>query len=121
MEVWWYGYKYTEIPSDHCFLHGRKDIQSARWRWNEAGKISQIKPYRDPDRYIYTELVFKTNSGTFKKLHVSIKVVPIFVSAEAGEHCPVQILDLYYSKLPPAACESDVSLSVPLKTFLLFL
>ena len=31
--------------------------------------ISQIKRFQDPDRYVYTENVSKTNSGTFKKLH----------------------------------------------------
>ena len=70
------------------------------------------------DRYVYTELVSKTNSGTFKKLHVSSKVVPMFASAEAGERCPVQILDLYYSKLPPQAFESDVFFVRPLENVL---
>ena len=84
-------------------------------------KISQVKRCTDPDRYVYTELVSKTNSGMFKKLHVTSKVVPMFASAEAGERCLVQILDLYYSKLPPEAFENDVFLSGPLKTYLLIL
>lgn len=77
-------------------------------------KISQVKRCTNPDRYVYTELVSKTNSGTLKKLHVTSKVVPIFASAEAGERCPVQILDLYYSKLPPQAIESDIFFVRPL-------
>ena len=40
-------------------------------------KISQIKRCSDPDRYDYNELVFKTNSGTFRKLNVTSKVVPV--------------------------------------------
>ena len=71
-------------------------------------KISQIQRHTNPDRYVYTELVSKTSNGTFKKLHVANKTVPVFACPEAGERCPVHILDLYLSKLPQAAIENDV-------------
>ena len=71
-------------------------------------KISQIQRHTNPDRYVYTELVSKTSNGTFKKLHVANKIVPVFACPEAGERCPVHILDLYLNKLPQAAIEIDV-------------
>ena len=77
--------------------------------------ISQIKWLQDPDRYIYTENVSKTNSGTFKKLHVSTKVVPVFACPDAGERCAVYLLDLYLSKLPNEAFEQDVFYLRPLE------
>ena len=48
-----------------------------------------------------------TRNGTFKHLHVPNKVVPLFRSPEPGEHCPVHILDTYYSKLPKEAFAND--------------
>ena len=77
--------------------------------------ISQIKRFQDPDRYIYTENVPKTNSGTFKKLHVSTKVVTVFACPEVGERCAVYLLDLYLSKLPNKAFEQDVFYLSPLE------
>ena len=50
-------------------------------------KISQIQRHTNPDRYVYTELVSKTSNGTFKKLHVANKTVPLFACPEAGERC----------------------------------
>ena len=57
-------------------------------------KFSQIRREHNPVKYVYTELVSKTNSGTFKKLHLTDKVAPMFAYAEAGENCPVNILAL---------------------------
>ena len=57
---------------------------------------------------MYTELVSKINNDTFKKLQVANKTVPLFACPEAGEHCPVHILDLYLNKLPHALIEDDV-------------
>ena len=39
----------------------------------------------------------------------------MFASAEAGEHCPVQILDQYYSKLPSDAFVNDIFFVRPLE------
>jgi len=63
-------------------------------------KISQIQRHTNPDRYVYIELLSKTSNGTFKKLHVANKTAPLFACPEAGERCPLHILDLYLSKLP---------------------
>ena len=57
----------------------------------------------------------KTNNGTFKKLHVSNKVVPVFACPEVGERCAVYLLDLYLSKLPNEAFEQDVFYVRPLQ------
>ena len=70
-------------------------------------KISQIRRHSNPDCYMYTELVSKTNNGTYKKLHVSNKTVPLYTCPEAEDRCPVQLLDLYLSKLPLEAIEND--------------
>ena len=63
-------------------------------------KVSQLKRTTIPDQYTYHENVSKTCNGSFKQLHVKSKVVPVFACPEAGEKCPVHILDLYLSKLP---------------------
>ena len=57
----------------------------------------------------------KINSGTFKKLHVSTKVVPVFTCPEVGERCAVYLLDLYLSKLPNEAFEQDIFYLRPLE------
>ena len=62
-------------------------------------KVSQLKRTTIPDQYTYYENVSKTCNGSFKQLHVKSKVVPVFACPEAGEKCPVHILDLYLSKL----------------------
>ena len=77
-------------------------------------KISQIQRHTNPDRYVYTELVSKTSNGTFKKLHVANKTVPLFACPEAGERCPLHILDLYLSKLPQEVIKNDVLFVKPL-------
>jgi hypothetical protein len=78
-------------------------------------KISQIRRHYSPDRYIYTELVSKTSNGTYKKLHIANKTVPLFACPEAGDHCPVHVIDLYISKLPQVAIENDTFFVKPLE------
>ena len=73
-----------------------------------------MKRLSKPDRYVYTENVSKTNSGTFKKLRVPNKVVPVYACPEAGERCAVFLLDLYISKLPPEAFTKDIFYARPL-------
>ena len=63
-------------------------------------KPSQIKREHNPDHYIYYENVSKNQNGSFKKLHVKRKVVPVYACPEAGERCPVHNLDKYIQKLP---------------------
>ena len=71
-------------------------------------KPSQIQRHTNPDRYVYTENVSKNRNGTFKQLHVPNKIVPLYRCPEAGEHCPVHILDMYFSKLPKEALADDI-------------
>ena len=54
--------------------------------------MRDVNPELCPN-FLDTEFVSKTNNGTFKKLHVTSKVGPMFASVEAGERCPVKILD----------------------------
>lgn len=48
-------------------------------------KLSQLKRNYDPDHYIYYENVSKTNSGSFQKLRIKGKVIPIYACPEVGE------------------------------------
>ena len=61
-------------------------------------KISQLK--RMEDHYVYYENVSKNCNGSFRKLHVKSKVALLYSVPEAGERCPVKILDKYISRLP---------------------
>ena len=57
----------------------------------------------------------KNGNGPFKQLHAKSKVLPIYSCPEAGEYCPVKLIDLNFSKLPPKALENDLEkvLSLP--------
>ena len=76
--------------------------------------LTQLKRHHDPDYYTYYEIVSKTNSGSFKKIHVKGKTVPIYVCPDLGERCPEYILDKYLSKLPQKAFECDLFYLCPL-------
>ena len=68
-------------------------------------QLSQLKRYED--RYVYYENTSKNRNGTFKQLRVKSKV-PLFPCPEAGERCPVHILDEYISKLPTEGREKNI-------------
>ena len=76
-------------------------------------QLSQLKRYED--RYMYYENTSKNRNGTFKQLRVKSKVVPLFPCPEAGERCPVHILDKYISKLPTEAKDKDLFYIQPLQ------
>ena len=78
-------------------------------------KLSQISRMSNPDQYVYHENVSKNHNGSFKKIHVKKKVVPIYACPEVGERCPVKVLDKYISKLPPHASEHDLFYLRPLQ------
>ena len=80
-----------------CCLRGGQE--------HRALKLSQLKRHTNPDWYTYYENVSKNRNGTFKQLHVKEKEVPIYACPEfkATERCPVYLLDMYISKLPPEA------------------
>ena len=80
---------------------------------HRALKLSQLQ--RDSDKYVYHENVSKNRNGSFKQLHVSSKVVPVYSCPEAGQRCPVYLLDLYISKLPQEAKEQDLVYVRPLE------
>ena len=58
--------------------------------------------------YIYSEKMSKNRNGTFKQLNIANKVVPLFSCPEAGERCPVHILDMYFRKLPKESITKDI-------------
>ena len=74
-------------------------------------KLSQVVRHDNPNRYEYTEHV---SNGTFKKLHVQSKSSR-YRCPEAGNRCPVYVLDLYISKLPPEATTQDIFFFRPLE------
>ena len=81
-------------------------------------KPSQFKRQTNPDRYLYIENGSKNNSGA--NLKVPNKVVPIYAVPAQKQRCLVYLLDVYLSKLPKYAFESDIfylrpKLSVPAK------
>jgi len=76
-------------------------------------KLSQLQ--RDSDKYVYHENVSKNRNGSFKQLHIKSKVVPVYPCPEAGEWCPVYLLDLYISKLPEEAKIKDILYVRPLQ------
>ena len=78
-------------------------------------KLSQVTRMSNPDQYVYHENVSKNHNGSFKKIHIKKKVVPIYACPEVGERCPVNILDKYISKLPPYAFEHDTFYLRPLQ------
>ena len=64
---------------------------------------------------MYTELVSKNRSKTYKKLHIAKKVFPVFARPQAAERRPVHLLDLYISKQPQKAFKQDTLFVQPLK------
>ena len=77
-------------------------------------KLSQLHRSWDPDQYTYYENVSKTSDGSFRKMRLKHKVVPLFANPDIGDRCPVKVLDTYISKLPPKAIEADLFYVRPL-------
>ena len=76
-------------------------------------QLSQLKRYED--KYVYFENVSKNRNGSFKQLRVKNKTVPLYPTPEAGERCPVHILDMYIRKLPSDAKDKDLFYVRPLE------
>ena len=73
-------------------------------------QLSQLKRFED--KFVY--YVSKNRNGSFKQLRVKNKTVPLYPTPEAGEHCPVHILDRYTSKLPAEVREKKLFYVRPL-------
>ena len=86
------------LNGKHFCLRGRQEHRNLR--------LSQLKRYHNPDRYVYTENA-SNRSGGLRQLRVENKVVPVFATPTAGNRCHVRILDLYMSKLPLVAKVKD--------------
>ena len=85
MEQWCYGYKNTKSLQNAVFYVVGKMFSLRGGVEMRQVKISQIRSHANPDKYVYTELVSKNSSGTYKKLHIANKVAPGFAYPQAGE------------------------------------
>ena len=63
---------------------------------------------------MYYENVSNNRNGSFKQLHVSSKVVPLYPNPDIGERCPVFIFVKYVSKLPKKIKDQDIFYARPL-------
>ena len=77
-------------------------------------RISQFIRLQEPDRYVYHENTSKNRNGSFKQLHIKPKIVPLYTVPDAGERCPVNIIDKYIDKLPKDAFKKDLFYVRPL-------
>ncbi len=72
----------------------------------------------DIRRYIYRENASKNKQGGVRQMKMEHKAVTIVANPTVQERCPVFILDLYLSKLPPETKEKDIFYCRPVTTFL---
>ena len=54
-------------------------------------------------QYVYIENGSKNRQGGINDIRVENKNVPVIANPDAGNRCHVYLLDLYLSKVPPAA------------------
>ena len=85
-----------------------------RNRTPEPMTVAKLQRESAPDKYLYHENVSKNTNGSFKKLHFKPKIVPLYACPEAGDRCPVTILDEYINRLPVYAHEQDLFYLHPL-------
>ena len=78
-------------------------------------KVTQLERTFELNEYIYHEYVSKNRPGTYQKLHLESKRVPLIACPDAGERCHVFLLDLYLKKLPREAIQKDVFYIRPLQ------
>ena len=78
-------------------------------------KPSQVQRHTNPHKYIYSENASKNHNGIFKQLNIANKVVPLFYFPDAGERCPVHILDMYFCKLPKESITKNIFIFRPLE------
>ena len=76
-------------------------------------QLSQLKRFED--KYVYYKNASKNRNDSFKQLRVKNKIVPLYLCLEAGECCPVHILDKYISKSPSEARKKDLFYIQPLE------
>lgn len=114
-----YGYRNTNSPAKCSVLCGGKNVQPSWGCWNETTQDITNKD-TNPEN-VYTELVSKNSSETYKSCTLQTKVVPVFTCPLAGKRCPVHLLDLYFSNLPEEAFKQDTLFVRPLETYLLIL
>ena len=67
--------------------------------------LAEVERFEDPLRYVYTKNSSKNCKGGVSGMRLEHKKLPSFANPEAGNRCHVFLIDLYISKLPPAAIE----------------
>ena len=88
--------------------------QNVQFTWWRRAQTFESLTATATDHYVYHENISKTNDGSFKKLRIKGKVVPVYACSDLGERCPVKTLDTYLSKLPPKAHVDDIFYLRPL-------
>ena len=117
-KLWSSGQLGTKTPralQNAVFYYNGKNFCIRGGEKHRNLKVSQMQRQYNPDRYVYHEYVSKNRLGTFKKHHISSKVVPIHCQCARGTRCHVHLLDFYLSKLPPEALAKDLFYVRPLE------
>ena len=79
-------------------------------------KLSYLKRMTDPLRYVYREQPAEAVSVSSMSRAKADKTVHALAGAQdAGNLCPVHVLDFYLKKIPPEAFEKDVFYLHPVK------
>ena len=81
----------------HACLRGGEEHRSLRF--------SNFSRNSSPERRVYVENYSKNRQGGLS--HLAHKEVPIYQCSDAGNRCPVKILDEYHARVPPDAILED--------------
>lgn len=83
----------------HACLRGGEEHRSLRF--------NNFSRHSSPERWVYVENCSKNRQGGLA--HLPHKEVPIFQCPDAGNRCPVKILDEYVARVPPDAIKEDAA------------
>ena len=118
--LWEQGVMNTSSPRgllNAVFFYNGKNFALRGGKEHRDFSLSMLVRKENPDRYIYTENASKNRGGGLGQLTLEHKTVPIYATPSAGERCHVHLLDLYISRLPPAAKEKDIFYCKPLTKY----
>ena len=83
----------------HCCLRGGQEQRDLSFK-NFTRSPLDVTQYNKDTYYVYTEFISKNNLHRYKDIHSKNKTVKIY-SDVGSRKCVVQLLDFYFSKLPP--------------------
>jgi hypothetical protein len=114
MDEWRDEFNYSKGPTE-CRISSHWEGICLRGGAEQRNlKLSQFQ--RCEDSYVYHENTSKNRNWSIKQLHIRKKVVPIYSCPQAGDQCPVSLLDKYISRLPEEAKEKDIFYVRPLES-----